>query len=333
MSIKAAIAYHRRGFQPVVVPAGRKGPVTKGWQSQVYTEAELATRFAGKGNIGLLLGPSSRNLVDVDLDCREARTLADKFLPGTPSVTGRPGTPRAHRWYIAKDVKTTQYHDPQTKTMIVELRGTGAQTLVGPSIHPESGEPYDMLDGEPTSVASSVLAACVKALADAVIEARYGKQAVRVNASKPRPRPTCRPVRGVVPDDDAVYCRAVAYLDAMPSAISGSGGHNATYIAAVAMVHGFGLDPDVACALLIDQYNPRCQPAWSEKQIRHKIDDAASKAHDYPHGWLRDAQRQHRNRTWSAATRVEGRTVPVESARASRVIPTVPSVRREVACA
>lgn len=115
MSVKAATDYHRRGFMPVAVPSGRKGPVTKGWQNTIYTEDELSTRFNGNGNIGLLLGAPSRNLVDVDLDCREALALADKFLPETPAVTGRPIAPRSHWWYFAEGVETTQYRDPQTK--------------------------------------------------------------------------------------------------------------------------------------------------------------------------------------------------------------------------
>ncbi|MBX3497772.1 MAG: DUF3987 domain-containing protein, partial [Parvibaculum sp.] len=77
----------------------------------------------------------------------------------------------------------------------------------------------------------------------------------------------------------------------IPPAISGSGGHSQTYAAATAMVHGFGLDPETALTLLVDRYNPRCQPPWSEKELRHKVSDAASKPHDRPHGWLRDAEK------------------------------------------
>lgn len=252
----------------------------------------MAARFNGTGNIGLLLGPLSRNLVDVDLDCPAALELADKFLPDTPAVTGRASAPRSHRWYLAENIETTQYRDPKTKDMVLELRGAGAQTLVGPSIHPDSGESYDALDGEPALVSGNVLTTCVKALADAVIEARYGKQAARVNGSKRRAKARGRPAAPSATDDDAVYRRAVKYLDAMPPAISGSGGHKATYAAATAMVHGFGLDPEVACNLLRERFNPRCQPEWSETELRHKIEDADTEPHDRPYGWLRDADRE-----------------------------------------
>ncbi len=102
----------------------------------------------------------------------------------------------------------------------------------------------------------------------------------------------CHSPSGKRPDagEDDIERRAVAYLDAMPPAIAGQGGHNATYAAATALVHGFGLESGAAFRLLSNEYNPRCQPPWSEKELRHKIDDAASKPHDRPYGWLRDIE-------------------------------------------
>jgi hypothetical protein len=45
--------------------------------------------------------------------------------------------------------------------------------------------------------------------------------------------------------------------------------------------------PDHALRLLIDHYNPRCEPPWLEKELRHKVEDAADKPHERPPGWLR----------------------------------------------
>lgn len=101
--------------------------------------------------------------------------------------------------------------------MIVELRSTGGQTVVGPSIHPD-GERYDVLDVEPAIVPAPMLAACVKALADAVIVKRGGS----FQLAKPEPRAL---QAGSVRHDDA-EARAIAYLAAMPPAISGSSGHS-----------------------------------------------------------------------------------------------------------
>ncbi|MFO0083752.1 MAG: DUF3987 domain-containing protein [Phycisphaerales bacterium] len=279
--LESARTYLSRGYAVIPVPARKKIPVLKGWTDLRLSESDLPAHFNGTGNIGVLLGEPSGWLIDVDLDCDEAVALAPKFLPPTGATSGRPGKPASHWWYVSEGMKTRKHQDPVSKKMIVELRSTGAQTVVGPSIHP-SGEPYDPLDGEPAVVDAGELAAAVAALADAVTEARHGR--------KERPRSQTEALRTpTFPAGDALLRRAAAYLDRIPPAVSGSGGHSQTYTAATAMVHGFGLDPETAFGLLWDRYNPRCQPPWLEKELRHKVSDAASKPHDRPHGWLRDA--------------------------------------------
>jgi hypothetical protein len=279
--LESARTYLSRGYAVIPVPARKKIPVLKGWTDLRLSESELPAHFNGTGNIGVLLGEPSGWLIDVDLDCDEAVALAPKFLPPTGATSGRPGKPASHWWYVCEGIKTRKHQDPVSKKMIVELRSTGAQTVVGPSIHP-SGEPYDPLDGEPAVVDAGELDAAVAALADAVTEARHGR----------RERPCSQPVALGTPTflaDNAVVRRAAAYLDRIPPAISGSGGHSQTYAAATAMVHGFGLDPETAFSLLWDRYNSRCQPPWSEKELRHKVSDATSKPHERPYGWLRDS--------------------------------------------
>ena len=53
------------------------------------------------------------------------------------------------------------------------------------------------------------------------------------------------------------------------------------------MCWGFDLPPDVAFDLLMKYYNPRCEPPWSEAEMRHKVEDA-SQQKDYgkPRGYL-----------------------------------------------
>ena len=81
------------------------------------------------------------------------------------------------------------------------------------------------------------------------------------------------------------YQRAALWLSKVPPAISGSGGHNATYTAAVGLVHGFGLSEGDAMNLLSD-WNRLCSPPWKEHELRHKIKSAASSSHDKPAGHL-----------------------------------------------
>lgn len=71
--------------------------------------------------------------------------------------------------------------------------------------------------------------------------------------------------------------RARKYVAAIDGAVSGQGGHAQTFRVAQALVRGFMLDPETAYQLLAE-YNERCSPPWSEKELRHKIKSAEQRA-------------------------------------------------------
>jgi hypothetical protein len=144
----AAIRYFERGWVPIVVPYGKKSPATEGWQHIKWDSAEAVRHaFTAPGNIGLLLGAPSNGLVDVDLDCPEALTLAPHVLPSTGLVSGREHNPQSHWWYVIDPpaIRTTKFqyvaNGTSEKTTLVELRATGGQTVVPPSQHPD-GDAY-----------------------------------------------------------------------------------------------------------------------------------------------------------------------------------------------
>lgn len=72
--------------------------------------------------------------------------------------------------------------------------------------------------------------------------------------------------------------RAVRYIDRMPPAISGSGGHGACWSVARKLAQDFGFDEATTFRLLWTEYNRRCTPPWTEKELRHKAHDAVEKA-------------------------------------------------------
>lgn len=74
------------------------------------------------------------------------------------------------------------------------------------------------------------------------------------------------------------YERARSYIARMPEAISGSGGHQATWAVACKLVHGFELSDADALAILKNDYNPRCSPQWSAKELEHKVASARKQA-------------------------------------------------------
>lgn len=79
--------------------------------------------------------------------------------------------------------------------------------------------------------------------------------------------------------------RARRYVAVMPAAVSGSNGHNATYAVACALVKGFSLSTDQARPLL-QEFNQRCVPPWSDRELEHKLRQADSTSDAEPRGYL-----------------------------------------------
>lgn len=79
--------------------------------------------------------------------------------------------------------------------------------------------------------------------------------------------------------------RARAYLQRIPGAIQGSYGSTATFNAVAHVMIGFDLDAATTERIISEDYNPRCTPSWSEKEIRHKIESVTERC-DRPRGYL-----------------------------------------------
>ncbi len=180
-TLEAARRYLARGWMPSPVPPRTKKSETSGWQKLRLAEDDLPRHFPRGSNVGLLLGEPSAGLVDADVDSMEAVRLAHAFLPRTQRVHGRRSKAASHWWYVvdAPPAKAqTAFKDPrkgpaESDAMLVELRSTGGQTLVPPSVHP-SGEPYVWdEEGEPARVDLEELLEAVRRLAAAALLARY----------------------------------------------------------------------------------------------------------------------------------------------------------------
>ncbi|HEX4588441.1 MAG TPA: AAA family ATPase, partial [Gemmataceae bacterium] len=82
-----------------------------------------------------------------------------------------------------------------------------------------------------------------------------------------------------------VISRARTYLGKLPPAISGQYGHGRCFHAACILVKGFALEFDDAMPLL-KEFSDRCQPPWSDHDLKHKLGDALKA--DGPRGYLLD---------------------------------------------
>lgn len=140
----AAVEYHKIGWEPLRLPPRKKSPAGKWKEPRVWSEAEIQAEFSDNSNVGIALGIRSGNLTDIDFDCPEAAELAKIVLDTLPSF-GRPGSPYSHRITLA-ELKKGRYTFELPKevatrlkaarAMLLEVRGTGHQTMFPPSIHP-----------------------------------------------------------------------------------------------------------------------------------------------------------------------------------------------------
>lgn len=176
---RAALAYMAHGWAPTPVRPRSKAPLLHAWPKQRLGVADLHLFSAGC-NLGLVLGPPSGALVDVDCDWPEAAALARDLLPATGLVHGRSGNPHSHFWYQSAAASTVFGLEAASlgrKPVIVELRGAGRMTVVPPSIHP-SGEPFAWERfGHPALVSAAQLCRAVGQLAAAALLHALGWQA------------------------------------------------------------------------------------------------------------------------------------------------------------
>jgi len=113
-------------------------------------------------------------------------------------------------------------------------------------------------------------------------------------APSPNGSGNCDPWRMTIRDGPSPEARARAYVFApgFPDSIAGQGGHDRLYHVASVLVDGFGLTFDQALPIFQDWNRDKAQPPESDKQVRHKLNDAV-KDHPVPSLKLLNANRSN----------------------------------------
>lgn len=183
-ALAAAQRYTRLGRRCIPIPFGTKIPVLKGWPNLHLSEQDLPRFFQGRANVGVLCGEPSGWLIDADADVPEAVGAAAEFLPQTDLIHGRAGSLPGHRWFVATaPLKTTRFQFSEQggdkKTMLIELRSSGCQTVVPPSVYLERGHSPTSTplrwerDGEPRRVDPAELRRATARVAACALLARH----------------------------------------------------------------------------------------------------------------------------------------------------------------
>lgn len=269
-TVAAALDYAARGWrvfpcQPAIIGVKESGkrPITAHGVKDAVADATQIGRWwddTPTANIGVACGP---RLVVVDIDTATPCAPFD-VLPDTMIVrTGR-------GLHVYLDAAGETFPNRAGVSPGVDVRSENGYVIAPPSVH-YSGSVYEW-DGS---------------LALAPIPAEWLPFMRARKADVPAPALPLDIGQG----SGDVLKRAQAYLRAIPGAVSGQRGHADTFMAAQSMVLGFGLSESDAFALMMNDYNGRCDPPWSAREIQHKVSSAAATG-SMPYGSLRDAERE-----------------------------------------
>ena len=146
MSRALVQTYVDRGWRIITWPqiGDAKGPREGGWPTKVYTLADYHEGY----RVGILTGcevAPGKFLHDVDIDWAPGSTIAQKLIPNTNFVFGRPSKPVSHCFYTLPEKLPTFKYEDIDGTSLIELRGTkldgglGCQTMVPPSVWTKDG--------------------------------------------------------------------------------------------------------------------------------------------------------------------------------------------------
>jgi hypothetical protein len=276
--------YWHAGLVPIPLRLdGSKRPAIDAWQrwqSERPSQQQITEWFAKPAGIGVLCGVVSGGVEVIDFD---ESTLFGPIYESLPADLRDQlsvyETPKGwHVIYRCNEIyKATKLARRPDKSTLIETRGEGSYIVAEGSplrVH-SSGIPYchylgPRLEGlvriDPKQ-RSELWRRCVA----------YDQMGEPTPAVKRGRQLAEREYRQRHPVEAPSIERARAYLAKMEPAIQGSNGSGACFRAACKLVGYFGLSGEAALQLLIDEYNPRCQPPWSERELQHKVADAIRK--------------------------------------------------------
>ena len=150
--IGACLIERGYGAVPIIPGTKRPGVLSNGrwvglprWQDRYGkrppSEFEIAHWCEGDTGIGIVCGPASHGTVafDVDTDVPEIRTSLDAILPGTP--VRKIGKRGETLFYFAPHITASKSWKIDGQ-VVAELIGPGRQTVLPPTIHPDTLQPY-----------------------------------------------------------------------------------------------------------------------------------------------------------------------------------------------
>ena len=175
-----------RGFAAIPIIPGTKRPGFQhagqwlglfNWQRRfnrgVPPESERRRWGAGDSGVGVITGPASHGAIAIDIDTDDAAIMQAILAVLPPTAIRKRGAKGETLFYYGPEITTSMSWDIDGKR-VVDLIGPGRQTVLPPTKHPDTGQPYvytgsealeDVAPKELPELASDIIAKISRVLA------------------------------------------------------------------------------------------------------------------------------------------------------------------------
>ena len=256
-----------QGWKVFPLHPGTKKPIHEGWQNIATDNMDVVNKWASDNpgcNWAVAAGPSSLAMLDLDGGEIGEQSLfdfelAEGFLPETREHR----TARGGRHLFFADPDRTLRNSASKLGPKLDTRGGNGYVVIPPSTF--EGGSYEVISDLPVARLPAFVAEALGRL----------REHTKVSGNISLDNPTaCMRVRSLLGN----------YEQSGHVAIEGSGGDSTTY-AVMAEVLNLGLSVERALALVIEIWNPSCQPPWDIDDLRVKIENASAYAQNDAGAW------------------------------------------------
>ncbi len=256
-----AVAFAQRGIKIFPLPYGSKVP-TDSFPELATDNIERITLIwrdpitgSKDYNIGVLCGSGGNNLIIVDIDTKKDAKYKISALANYEAMGGHFDTlvvKTASGGYQAyfKLPPGTSAANMEDIVPGVDIRCENGYGIAPGSFSIASGGEYELYVDRP-------IAALPTGIATLLRPVRERKERLNGHA-----------------DSEKAIPLYVDYLRTVEPAIEGQGGDNHTYNVACMGVRDYGLSEQTTFRLMLEHFNPRCQPPWEADDLQKKVENA-----------------------------------------------------------
>lgn len=154
-TLDVALKYHHLGYIPLRIDPDSKAARSQGWQVSTPSNDSIERDFNRPSNLGVRCGDFRKDntclmAIDVDVDDQTIIDCVKRAIGQTvPTKRGKKGATFFVR--ISYEQKTTKVKLIRGGSArdVIDVLARGAQTVVPPSVHPDTKQQYQWIDGTP----------------------------------------------------------------------------------------------------------------------------------------------------------------------------------------